>query len=376
MQRISLRPATRREYLASATALGAAVAFRTASAQDDAARPSNNCPRCGGSGRVPLKEAQPFVWVEGASEPRAAAAIGEQACPVCQTEPQTEQIAAEKQQQIDGALANHRQWEERTGWQLTCVLTRHAAIHTQVTAAQAKSVGTAIEQLMLHLQRITSSLALTPTRPDQYEQILLWERPAWDKFREVMETLYTPQQLGESWRSARQMNSYDHYVTQHLYETAETIRQRPLTCGPVFLAARRQIERATGRHASLWLTEGFAAYGDRAVHKVNRWYTLYSQDQTPPTGDWLAEARKLAARAQLRSWPQILQRELRDWQPADYAQTLGMTAFLLESEPAKFVDFVRRLATGEPDTSALEDAYQQPMDRLEQLCSRWLLTRR
>jgi len=234
----------------------------------------------------------------------------------------------------------------------------------------------AIENLTLHLKRITGSLALTPARPDRYEQILLWERPAWDHFREVMESLYSPQELGEAWGSARQLNSYDHYVTQHLYETPETVRHRPPTCGPVFLAARRQMELATDRRAPLWLTEGFAAYGDHAIHKLNRWYMLYDKDQAPPIGDWLAEARKLAARDRLRSWPQVFNRELRDWQPADYVQTMAITAYLLESEPARFLDFTRLLAAGEPDAAALEDAYKAPLDKLELLCSRWLLARR
>jgi len=310
------------------------------------------------------------------SPPQAAAAVGEQACPQCQAGPQTERIAAEVQEQIDRALADHEQWEERTGWKLTCVLTRHAALHTQLTEAQAKTVGTAIESLTLHLKRISGTLALVPSRPDRYEQIVLWEKPSWEIFRGVMESLYTPRQLGESWTAAKSLSSYDHVVTPHLYETPETIRHRPPSVGPVFLAARRQIELATRRRAPLWLSHGFAAYGDHVVHKLNRWYMVYYSDQAPPVADWLAEARQLAVSRKLRSWPQTTARELRDWKPADYFQTMAMVAFLLESDPAKFADFVRRVAAGQLDAGALEDAYQAPPEKLELNFSRWLIARR
>ena len=100
------------------------------------------------------------------------------------------------------------------------------------------------------------------------------------------------------------------------------------------MAARRQINVATGHHAPLWLSEGFAAYGDHAVHKVNRWFSVYSPEQAPPTGDWVADARRLAGEAKLKRWSDIAKLEQRDWQAHDYVQMLGMTTFLLESEPA------------------------------------------
>ena len=365
---------TRRAWLASAVAWSCASSLATAQS-----RPKNTtarCPRCFGLTRIPLKDAKPFVWVDGMPPPRAEDAVGEQACPECQMQPLNGRIVAEIEQQIETAQANHRLWEERTGWKLTCVLTRHAALHTQLTEAQAKTVGAALENLTLHLKRISGSLALCPSRLDTYEQIVLWEKPSWEQFRGVMESLYTPQQLGEAWNSARNLNSYDHIVTPHLYETPETVRHRPLSVGPVFLAARRQIELATERHAPLWLSHGFAAYGDHAVHKLNRWYMLYDRDQAPPVGDWLAEARKLAIGNKLRSWPEMLRRELRDWKPADYAQTTAMVAFLLESEPQKFIDFLGRIAAGDLGAGALEDAYQAPLDKLEQLAIRWLRARR
>jgi hypothetical protein len=304
------------------------------------------------------------------------AAVGEQPCPVCQPQGDAAELATQAKERLDAAIENHRRWEERTGWTLVLMVTRQAAISTQLTPAQAKSVGTAIETFTLHLKKLTNSLALTPTRPDTYELIMLWEKDSWDHFREVMERLYTRDQLGEFWGSARGFNSYDHFVTPHFYETPQSIRTRPPSCGAVFLAARRQIEVATNRHAPFWLAEGFAAYGDYVVHKVNRWFSVYDKTRAPTAGDWMATAKRAASEKKLRPWSKLLDRELRDFEPADYAQSQALVAFLLESEPQRFLDFVRRLHADEPRATALEEAYTEKLDDLELRSRRWLLARR
>jgi hypothetical protein len=365
---------SRREFLAGAATAG--VIATNVAALDAFRSPMAKCVRCGGSGLVPLKDAKPFVWLAGTPLPKLETAVDEQACPVCQPVADPVRLAAAAKERIDAAIEKQRVWEERTGWKLLLVVTRHAAVHTQLTAARARTVGMALESLTLHLQRVTGSLELTPTRPNTYELIILWEKPSWDHFRTVMERLYTREELGESWVSVRQYDSYDHAVTPHIVETPESIRARPPTCGPVFLAARRQINVATAWHAPLWLSEGFAAYGDYAVHKVNRWFSIYDAAQAPLIGDWMVEARRLAREAELRPWSKLAGRELRDWKSADYVQTMAMVTFLLESEPQKFLDFARRLMTGQQDVAALEDAYSAKFDELDLRCQRWLLARR
>jgi hypothetical protein len=366
---------TRRQILAG-TFSASALALVTAAAEPAVRQlPEADCPRCGGLGRLPLKDAKPWVWVKGTAPPKWEAAVGEQFCPLCQMESDASSLSGELKEQWDDALENNRQWEQRTGWKLACVVTRHATVHTQLAAAQAKAVGTALETLTLQLKRITSSLLLATTRPDTLELVLLLEKPSWEAFRKIMEGLYTPQQLGESWTSAKLLNAYDHRATPHLYETQQTLRLRPPACGATFIVARRQLNRATDWRGPFWLTEGFAAYGDYVVHKVNRWFTVYSVKQVP-VGDWLAEARKLVAVAQDRPWSEMFQRELRDWEAADHVQTMAMTAFLLEAEPAKFLDYSRRLKSGADPIVALEEGYGGKLGDLEHRWKRWLLARR
>ncbi|HMC11026.1 MAG TPA: hypothetical protein VKH44_07035 [Pirellulaceae bacterium] len=365
---------SRRSFLGGALAISCAPCI--AKAQENSTPPPDpDCPRCGGVGRIPLLDAKPFVWMKGTPRPKADAAIGEQSCPLCQRAAKADLLAAEVNDWIDAALEKNKQWEERTGWKLACLVTRHATVHTQLTPDKARPVGMALESLALHLKRLTGSLALTSTRPDTFELMLLWEKAAWEQFRKVMEGLYTLEQLGPSWISARLYNAYDHFATPHTYETPQSVRIRPPSCGAVFIVGRRQLSRATDWHTPFWLAEGFAAYCDNAVHKVNRWYTVYDVKQVP-VGDWLADARKLAAESKLRTWKEMMKRELHDWEPADHVQTMATAAFLLESEPAKFLDLAKRLKSGDQQVAALEDAYRTQLDELEQRCTRWLLARR
>jgi hypothetical protein len=366
---------SRRGFLAAVG--GGLVASRSAlsKAATVSAPADSNCTQCGGLGRVPLKDAKPFVWISGTPLPKPELAVGEQFCPTCQTSSEASALAAEKKQQIESALEKQKTWQVRTGFKLVTVVTRHAMVHTQYTPAHARSVGQAVESLTLHLKKVTGTLHLATTRPDTLELMLLSEKSAWEQFRKVMEELYTPIQLGESWATARQYNAYDHFVTPHMYETTQSIRSRPPACGIVFMVARRQLSLAANWKVPFWLAEGFAAYGDHVVHKVNRWFTVYQVKQVP-VGDWMAEARKLAAEARHRPWNEMLKRELREWEATDHVQTMAMAGFLLESEPVKFLDLLKRLKAGDQEVAALEDAYRVKVDELEQRWVRWMLARR
>ena len=125
----------------------------------------------------------------------------------------------------------------------------------------------AAEQMTLRLQRAAGSLAITPTRPSTYPQVILWGEPAWLKFREVMERLYTPEQLGPEWQNAGKGIMYDHVEVAHLYLTPKIIREAPAEYFAVKLAATRQIWVASGGRppaCEYTLTTGARSSGDRA----------------------------------------------------------------------------------------------------------------
>src|SRR5262245_9893879 len=368
------RTVPRRSFLAGSLATGFAASRGIG--QEVSGVPDPNCPRCGGIGRVPIGDPRPFVWMKGSAAPKwDAATIGEQYCPICESGRKASELIPETKAWLEAAIEKNKQWEDRTGWKLACVVTRQAVVHTQLTSVQARAVGQAIETLTLHLKRVTDSLLLASTHPDTLELMILWEKAAWDKFRKVMEKLYTLEQLGPAWTSAQLYNAYDHINTPHTYETPKSINIRPPSCGAVFIIGRRQLSLAADWRAPFWLTEGFAAYCDNVVHKANRWYSVYDV-KTIPTGDWLVDAKKLAGESKLRPWNEMTKRELRDWEPQDHVQTMATAAFLLESESAKFVKLLKRLRDREEQAVVLEETYKGTLDELQERCAKWLLARR
>src|SRR5437588_6140752 len=114
----SRRACSRRTFLSTAIATSC-VATAAANTQPAAtALPDPDCPRCGGIGRIPLKDAKPFVWLKGTPQPKWDTAVGEQPCPVCQSGLTPAALAREFKEAVDAGLEKNKQWEERTGWKL------------------------------------------------------------------------------------------------------------------------------------------------------------------------------------------------------------------------------------------------------------------
>jgi hypothetical protein len=272
-------------------------------------------------------------------------------------------------------LEKHAQWEERLGEKLLLVQTRHAVIHTQLKPADAKRVGEAVEEMAIRLQKVAGSLAIMPTRPDNYPQMILWGEASWTKFRTVMETLFSPEQLGDNWQNAGKGTMYDHATVAHCYLTAKIVREVPAEYSSMKLAAARQIYLATGLQAPAWLIEGFAAYSQQAVLGAARVFTIYAQGRGPTRPVTLADTARQAAAKQFRPWDKLLTRVLRDFEPADYSQSLAMVAYLLDDQPAKFLTFVEQLKSGEACPAALEEAYGQSVAELDAAGAKWLTRR-
>jgi hypothetical protein len=347
----------------------AAASLRNACAQ----KPDPACPQCRGIGLVPLVRPKPFIYLEGSSSFRPADAALAQYCPACQSKMDKEMLAAEAARQHEAALLKHKEWEERTGWRLVLVQTRHATIHAQHQPAEARRIGQAIEALTIHLQKTTASLELTPTQPGFYQQVLLLGEPSWEKFRKVMEGLYTAEQLGQAWQPARQALAYDFPDVPHAYIQPERIRELPPEYQAVKFAATRSMMLATNWKAPNWLWEGLGSYGQQAALGDVRIATVYSSDRGPKAVYTFRDARQQAVHKRLRPWPDMIGRDLRDFEPADYTQSMGMVAFLLDTEPAKFLDLLRLLKAGQECQTALEETYGKDLAELGQASAKWLI---
>jgi hypothetical protein len=331
-----------------------------------------DCKRCRGLGLVPLAGPKPYVYVEGQGPFKPADAVHAQLCSMCRPIADKDVLVAEEKERHQGAVEQHKEWEERTGWKLVLVQTRHASIHCQHLPAIARRIGQAVEAFTIHLQKITGSLALTPTRPAAYQQMLLFGQPSWEKFRKVMEGLYTLEQLGQPWLPAREFTAYDFPDVPHAYITPERIRELPPEYQAVKFAATRQMMLATNWKAPEWLWEGLGAYGQQAALGDVRISTVYSSEKGPKKVYHLRDARQQAVLRQLRPWQDMVRRDLRDFEPGDYPQSMGMVAFLLDSEPAKFLELLRLIKGGDDCQSALEAAYAKDLVALAQSGSKWL----
>jgi hypothetical protein len=371
-------PTSRRRFLAAGLALGTSALVapsERARAQD---RPADlppadvDCTRCLGMGLIPLKNPKPYVFISGQGPFKPEDAVAGELCPQCLS-------TADKSLLVEWAKSdhvkieeNHREWQGRLSSRLLLVQTRHATIHAQLRPADARKAGLAVEALTLHLQKITDSLRLTPTRPVQYLQTLLWNRPAYDEFRKAMEKLYPTEQLGENWLPARDATSYDHFLIAHCYLTPLTLRELPPEYHALKFAATRQIQVATEWQAPLWLMEGFGAYTQDAILKDVRVSTVYVTDRGPGKPFTLQDARKQHIAGLARPWEEILPRELREFEKADYTQVLGMVAFLMSREPRQILELVRLLREGTPPEEALAEAYGQSVAELDEACGKWL----
>ena len=366
----------RRALIAGGFAAGVALAARKAWTQQ--ANPE--CRRCRGLGLVPDWSAKPFVFVGSQGTFKAEEAAIGQPCPLCQgageAAARVEAMRIEEaRQQHAQALAQHSEWEERLGQKLLFVQTRHVSIHTELKAADARRVGEKVEECTRQIQKACSSLSLVPTRPAGYQQMLLWGEDSWHKFREAMQQRYTPEQLGESWHNAGRGTMYDHPEVAHAYFTARSVRDVAPEFSAIKLAATRQIWVATGQRAPAWLIEGFASYAQHAVLGLARSFTIYALDRGPGGGVTLAEASRQSAAGQFRPWDKLLARELRDFEKSDYPQSLAMVAFLLDTEPAKFLRMVELIKGRTPDAAALEEAFSKNAAEVEAACGKWLAGR-
>jgi hypothetical protein len=376
----------RRSFLATCgiTAVSTMALPRRAAADVDP-----GCAKCRGTGLVPLTKPKPFVYVEGGGPFRPADAVHAQPCPTCFPMPEgakAEQapkgkaflaekspLAEEAAEQYEAMAIKHKEWEEKTKWKLVLVQTRHVSIHTQHQPIQARSIGMAVEAFTIHLQKKIGSLELTPTRPGTYQQMLLLGEPAWLKFRTVLESIYTQEQLGQPWQPARQFTAYDFPDIPHSYLQPERIRELPPEYQAVKFAATRQMMLASNWKAPEWLWEGLGAYGQQAALGDVRISTVYSSDKGPKAVYSFRDAKQQAAARKLRPWPDMIGRELRDFEAGDYFQSMGMVAFLLDSEPVKFLEFLRLIKAEKECQSALEEAYGKDMNAISQASAKWLV---
>jgi hypothetical protein len=141
----------------------------------------------------------------------------------------------------------------------------------------------------------------------------------------------------------------------------------------VSLTASQQIALATGHRAPAWLQQGFCSYCEYAVLRKNLVHAIdYLIPEVQLNPDWWVAMQQLAAVNRLRPWDNLFGRELRDYTTPDYVTTFSTVAFLLRSQPQKFLDFARALSGGQEAPAALAASYGKPAEQLQAAWLQWL----
>ena len=68
-------------------------------------------------------------------------------------------------------------------------------------------------------------------------------------------------------------------------------------------------------------------------------------------------------------------RDLMDYSLIHYVEACAMVAYLLESDPQKFLDFADEIKLGRKSEQALEAAYGKSVEELEEKWLQWLKRR-
>lgn len=353
--------------------IAAASALVVGSSQLFAQAPANPCEECAGLGFLPLKNRKPYYHIEGQAAPKAADAVPHRFCPKCQPDKKDQDLVDEQTARFKTAADGHKQWERETGFQFARIETRHVTVHAQMPMPECIQMGQGFENYAAYVQNLTGTMELTQTRPENYEIVCLLGQENYEKFRTILEKLWTVEERGPSWSQSRGIAAFDHQKLPFFYESLQTMKQRPPAHGVCFMGGRRQLYVATNYRATRWLAEGYAEFSEFVGMKKNLWRTIYNQNPGPEPGDWVSQVRQLAATKQLRPWQEQMKRDLTDWDARDYLQTFGMVAFLIQTEPKKFLSLTRKLRSAIEEQAALEEAYEKPLAKLEADCSKWVL---
>ncbi|MCH7604153.1 MAG: hypothetical protein IIB54_15450, partial [Planctomycetes bacterium] len=109
--------------------------------------------------------------------------------------------------------------------------------------------------------------------------------------------------------------------------------------------------------AKTWLSIGFAYACERQIMSKNLVHYIAYQINEPHLGpDWVKELKKYAELNKLRPFDDIIDRELRTYEPPDHLTVFAMVSYLY-TDPSRFVRLVLAIKGGQDDRAALKEVY-------------------
>jgi len=320
-----------------------------------------------GLGILPLEKPAPFVHVEGMPAPKPEDCVRSR---WADPDKDPQRLIDAEAQRLLTAGERHKELEQKFAPGLVRVETHHVVVHAQFAPAEAQKIGLSLEALKVHLHTLTGSMLLTPLRPDGDELIIAADKPSYLRLLKVMEA-ENAGNLGDSWHLMPQV------AGGTVGRSSVTFVQPQPELTPhmaVAMIAGRSIAVASKGRAPYWLRTGFSAYGENIVFGKNLTSSVkYQLNERPLDDDWALAAKRLAAAGVLKPWNDIMGLDLQDYGPVDHVQSYAMTAFLLQSDPQKFLDMTELMAGGTEPAAAIAKAYGKPIEELQQVWLQWLV---
>ena len=326
-----------------------------------------DCEVCRGRGLVPLKNPQPYVWMEGQPVPKGALAVREQYCPNCKPDAANAEFAAAEDLRLKTAMEVHVDWEKKTNWPLVRAENRRAALHSQLPPTDTQRVALALEAMNQHIEGLTGSLELTSTTPANCNIIILFQKPNYLQFVNLLKADPVFGPARQDWSLVGEVAGT--WVKDTIFYRYSPEGPPPEHQGVALMAAF-QIRTACGYKDPPWLNVGYSAYCENMTLKANRVNSLeYALNNLQIDPDWSLAVRRLAAAGGLKPWNDMFPKLLRDYQAEDHLTAYTMVAFLIQYKPQKFLDFIKETKSGLGSAEALEKAYGETVPQLQQ---RWV----
>jgi hypothetical protein len=320
---------------------------------------------------VPLNPRGVYVHVEGEAHPGAAAAVPWRYHPdlVKQGRDPQDLVQAEEAR-LAAVGPEHMQWEQRMQSPLVRIETRHATIQAQLTPAVAMQCGQALEALAGHLQLLTRSVMLTPTRPNDCVLVICADSP---QYKQLLTKLKADGTVNISDLNLAMQTSG---ITGDVISIADAHNGASVPPHHMALSqfAAMSMRRATGGRAPMWLVTGFSYYSEWAVTHKNLVHSIrYQLNDIKIDGSWNKAVIDHAQRGELRPLTDLFTVDLANYNPGDHLAVFSFTSFLIQTDPARFLKFIEAIGGGADTEAALQTAYESDVARLQKLWGAWAL---
>lgn len=331
--------------------------------------PEGRCAICRDTRFAPFEKFQPYYHVEGQKAPKPEACVPWRFCPACSADQDIQDLVTQEAERLKTAGEKHKEWEGRTKLAMVRVETRHVTLHAEMPLQLAARQGEAAEALTRHLQTLTKSVVLTPSRPQTFDLVILWDTPGYQRFVQTAKNL--PEFAGtEDWDLILQVAGFAGNGVK-VYNAFRN-QQTPCEHMTISQVAEHQIYMATDRRCKSWLGVGFPYYCEFALKRKNLVSRVkYMLGERPLGDNWNTELKRAAAARKLRPFEDMFPLDLRDYQPADHLMCFSMVSYLIRSNPEAFVRFVLLIRDGKEDKEALETAYGVTIQQLQGEWEKW-----